>query len=119
MTLDHAKLKAVFEKALPPITDSSSLALRCCLLQLRLRPPSALRTPLLSMQTLQQRANSAVQAILPWHCLATCIEGHITMRYILLYSCIEPEWLRTEASEVGRALVAACGRNHCSCSKAM
>lgn len=30
MALDHAKLKAVFEKALPPITDSGSLALRCC-----------------------------------------------------------------------------------------
>ena len=25
---DHAKLKAVFEKALPPLTDSSSLAIR-------------------------------------------------------------------------------------------
>ena len=32
MALDHGKLKTVFEKALPPITDSGSLALRCCLL---------------------------------------------------------------------------------------
>ena len=28
VALDHAKLKAVFEKALPPLSDASSLALR-------------------------------------------------------------------------------------------
>ena len=29
VALDHAKLKAVFEKALPALSDASSLALRC------------------------------------------------------------------------------------------
>ena len=28
VTLDHAKLKAVFEQALPPLSDASSLTLR-------------------------------------------------------------------------------------------
>ena len=28
VAIDHAKLKAVFEKALPPLTDSKSLAAR-------------------------------------------------------------------------------------------
>lgn len=103
MALDHAKLKAVFEKALPPITDSGSLALRCCLLQLGLRP--SLKSTTICFTTPEHEQFAAAPQHQPCRLSCPSTSWQLALNYPV-----------ANAPELRVALAAACKRKDCAFS---